>query len=173
MSAAPQLYVPEESKALAFDVSQLADLLVFPWKYDSGSIESIKADNVLQYIPHEAPGVTDRLFLFFNEAWRVLQKDGKYNGLVPHVHSVMAFLDPTAKRFFMGESFLCLNAKWREANKFPHDVKCNFEVNCDPIVPTDLTTLHPEAAQRQMRHYTNTIMQWNVRLNKLAAEERK
>jgi hypothetical protein len=53
------------------------------------------------------------------------------------------------------------------ANKLDHyQVDCDFHVQCDPIVPTELTLLHPEAQMRRFTESWNVIMDWQAVLTK-------
>jgi hypothetical protein len=85
--------------------------------------------------------------------------------IVPCLRNDRAFQDPTHRRFLPSQTFLYLNAKWRQDNKLDHYMaQCNFDVKVDPTVPIEMTLLHPEAQQMRMMHHWNTIVDWSATL---------
>lgn len=107
----------------------------------------------------------DFLFAFMDECWRILRPDGAMSVIVPNARCDRAFQDPTHRRFFVEWTFAYFTKSWRDANKLDHyRVKCNFESSVNPIIPTDLAALHPEAQQRRFRENWNTVLDWTVML---------
>lgn len=121
---------------------------------------------------HPAHAGKDLFFAFFDECWRILEKTsnpaqpaGVMTVLCPCARSNRAFQDPTHRRFIVAETFLYLNRDWRKLNKLDHyRVDCHFGIDVVPIIPTELSLLHPEAQQRRFNENWNTVMDWQARL---------
>lgn len=163
------------------------DLLRFPWPWKDSSVDEIHCSHFIEHIPMafvesvpldgngfcrteqsvvpQTDGAKDLFFAFFDECWRILKKDATMLVICPNARNDRAFQDPTHRRFIVAQTFLYLHEPWRKANKLDHyNVRCNFEVNCDPVVPMELTLLHPEAQMRRFNESWNVILDWNVKL---------
>lgn len=172
---------------LAPNVQYRVDLFKFPWPWMDNSVDELHSSHFIEHIPAReieerdldlsrcaAAALPegsvqkdflgkDMMFAFFDECWRILRKDGKMQVICPALRSNRAFQDPTHRRFIPAETFLYLNDNWRKANKLDHyRVRCNFDVKCDPIVPIEMTTYHPEAQQVKLTHFWNTIVDWTA-----------
>ena len=122
------------------------DLNVFPYPFESDSIDRIYLDNVLEHL--------DKPMRVMEEVHRITKPGGSVKVIVPYFRSVYAFIDPTHKHFFTVNSLayfdprsvICqrydytsarfyvekivfnetLNMRWskrivvRLANRFPH-----------------------------------------------------
>jgi predicted SAM-dependent methyltransferase len=105
----------------------------------------------------------DFLFAFFDECYRILKPNASMLVVVPNARSNRGFQDPTHRRFIVAETFGYLAKDWREANKLNHyNVRCDFASNITPIVPTELTLLHPEAQMRRFNESWNTVLDWHA-----------
>ena len=87
--------------------------------------------------------------------------------VVPNARCNRAFQDSIHRRFIVAETFLYLAKEWRDLNKLSHyNVECNFACNVDPIIPQELSLLHPEAQHRRFNNEWNTILDWQAKLIK-------
>jgi len=105
----------------------------------------------------------DFFFAFFDECWRILKHDATMTVVIPNARCNRAFQDPTHRRFIVAETFGYLLRDWRTANKLDHyRVRCNFTSQVNPIIPVELSTLHPEAQARRFHENWNTILDWHA-----------
>lgn len=165
--------------------AERVNLCKFPWPWKTGSVDELHCSHFLEHIPARefedrdysilgAAGLDavlsqlsgkDLLVCFMDEAWRVLRHDGVLNVVVPNARCSRAFQDPTHRRFFVAESFLYYNRDWRKANGLEHYLgNCHFTVECNPIVLTEMTLLHPEAQARRFAESWNVILDWQCRM---------
>jgi len=111
--------------AIAFEgVDVVADLRR-RWPWSDGSVAEIRASHFVEHLT--AP---ERIH-FVNEAYRVLEKGGKLQIIVPHWNSTRAYGDLTHQWPPVCEFWLFyLNAEWRKVNA-PHDLDytCDFDGN--------------------------------------------
>lgn len=161
------------------------DLLKFPWPWPDSSVDELHCSHFIEHIPARNVEVgdiikgtedggmltdaravgKDFLFAFFDECYRVLKPGGTMTVLCPNARNNRAFQDPTHRRFIVAETFLYLHEPWRKANKLDHyKVECDFDVQCDPVVPAEFTLLHPEAQMRRFTESWNVILDWQARL---------
>lgn len=139
------------------------DLLQFPWPWETSSVDELHCSHFIEHIPMETRGGKDLFFAFFDECWRIVKPGSRMTVICPNARSNRAFQDPTHRRFIVAETFLYLHKPWREAQKLGHyNVECNFHVQCDPIVPAEITLLHPEAQMRRFTESWNTILDWQA-----------
>lgn len=166
-----------------------ADLWKFPWPWADGSVEALHCSHHIEHIPcreveerdilidPKKDGIEaweaakkewvgrDMFFAFFDECWRILKNGGKMSVICPCARNNRAFQDPTHRRFIVAETFLYLNENFRKGNKLDHyRVKCDFNVQADPVVLTEMSLLHPEAQQRRFTESWNTIIDWSANL---------
>lgn len=146
--------------------AEKVDLWQFPWPWADGSVDELHCSHHLEHIPATAlPNGKDMLCAFMDEAWRVLKDKSVFTVIVPCARSNRAFQDPTHRRFFVAETFLYFNKAWRESQGLGHYLGvCDFGVEVNPIIPTELSLLHPEAAQRRFNGEWNTVLDWQARL---------
>jgi predicted SAM-dependent methyltransferase len=161
--------------------AEKVDVLKFPWPWKANSVDELHSSHFLEHIPARNFEDRDRAFLgpalaetfsgkdllccFMDEAWRVLKHNGIFTVIVPNARCNRAFQDPTHRRFFVDETFLYFNKGWREAQKLGHYLGiCDFAVQTYPVVPVEMTTLHPLAQQRRFNESWNVILDWSVRL---------
>lgn len=105
----------------------------------------------------------DFLFAFVDECYRVLKPDAVMTVIVPNARCDRAFQDPTHRRFFVEWTFGYFASDWRKMNGLDHyRVKCHFGTSVTPIVPIEMTTLHPDAQARRFRENWNTVWDWNA-----------
>lgn len=150
----------------------VVNLFQFPWPFDDNSVEEIHCSHFIEHIPMEMTQHNGRqkdlFFAFFDECYRILVPGGKMHVICPNARNNRAFQDPTHRRFIVAETFGYLWAEWRKANRLDHyGVECDFATNCNPIVPSELTVLHPEAQARRFNESWNTILDWDARLTSL------
>jgi SAM-dependent methyltransferase len=73
------------------------DLNVFPYPFESASIDQVYLDNVLEHL--------DEPMRVMEEVHRVTRPGGQVKVIAPYFRSVWAFIDPTHKTFFTVDSF--------------------------------------------------------------------
>jgi predicted SAM-dependent methyltransferase len=150
----------------------VVDLMTYPWPFADSSIAELRSSHFAEHIPMVhvdergqpvAHGGQDALFRFMDEAWRVLVPGGLFTVIVPAGRSNRAFQDPTHRRFFVEETFAYFSAAWRKSQLLDHyNVKCDFDVNVQTTVDSVLNTKHPQVAQRELRNYWNTAIDFHA-----------
>lgn len=169
----------------------VVDLWKFPWPWEDNSVDELHCSHHIEHIPARtveksdlrpqdaaAPSLfspaaldfigKDMFFAFFDECYRIMKHEAWMLVLCPCARNNRAFQDPTHRRFIVAETFLYLSEEWRKINKLDHyRVKCNFGVDIVPIVPMDLTLLHPEAQARRFNESWNTVIDWQAKLKAL------
>lgn len=73
------------------------DLNVFPYPFESGSIDQVYLDNVLEHL--------DRPMRVMEEVHRICKSGACVKVIVPYFRSAWAFIDPTHKTFYTVDSF--------------------------------------------------------------------
>lgn len=168
------------------------DLFKLPFPWADGSVAEIHCSHFLEHLPAREVGYDDLssayprscpvfarapppdalgkdfLFAFMDECYRVLAPGGVMTIIVPSATSDRGFQDPTHRRFFVQATFLYFAREWRRMNQLDHyRVECDFAVNVNPIIPSELSVLHPEAQARRFNENRNTVLDWHAVLTKL------
>ena len=73
------------------------DLNVFPYPFESDSIDQVFLDNVLEHL--------DKPMRVMEEVHRITKLGGDIKVIVPYFRSYWAFIDPTHKTFYTVDSF--------------------------------------------------------------------
>lgn len=73
------------------------DLNIFPYPFDSSSIDEVYMDNVLEHL--------DEPMRVMKEVHRICKPGAIVKVIVPYFRSVWAFIDPTHKTFYTVDSF--------------------------------------------------------------------
>lgn len=142
------------------DVAELPGILRFnlidgsrwPWKDDS--VDELSSSHFIEHIPADNVHVSkaaapphyvlivekDRLFFFFDEAFRVAKPGALFHVTWPSLKSTDAFRDPTHRRFLPIEFLHYLSREGRARMGIEH-----YEVNCNWVVTGD-SHLHLEPA---------------------------
>jgi hypothetical protein len=146
------------------------DLLRFPWPWADNSVHEINCSHFIEHIPQrETPSGQNLFFAFFDECWRILEPDALMKVVCPNARHNRAFQDPTHCRYIVQETFLYLNKEWRKSQMLDHyDVRCNFGIEVNHIMPIEMTLLHPEAQARRFNESWNVILDWVAFLKKIA-----
>jgi len=79
------------------DADIIHDLNIFPYPFDTGKVDEIFMDNVLEHL--------DDPMAVMVELYRILKPGGRLKVIVPYFRSVWAAIDPTHKHFFTVNSF--------------------------------------------------------------------
>lgn len=85
-------------KGEGIDVEQ--NLLMFPWPFDDGCANEIKAIDVLEHMPNYTPDSKATVIAFVEECHRILEPGGSLTIQVPHWNSPNMWIDPTHVRGF-------------------------------------------------------------------------
>jgi len=85
------------------------------------SVDALLAEHLLEHLP-------DTVFVM-NEIWRVCKDGALVEIEVPHQDSLMAFADPTHKRYFNEETFeyFCVNGEHYHSHE-SYGIHCRFEL---------------------------------------------
>jgi len=119
------------------------------WPWEDNSVNEVHCSHFVEHLDSK-----ERIH-FFNELYRILQKDGKATIVVPHWKSSRAYGDlthqwPPVVEFF----WYYLDKTWREANA-PH-----IDLNCDFNCTWGYSLAHPWGLKNQeaqgfaLNHYT-------------------
>jgi len=119
-----------------------------PWPWKDGSVSEVHSSHFLEHLTGE------QRIVFFNELYRVLQKDAKATIITPHWRSGRAYGDlthqwPPVVEFF----WYYLDKNWRAANA-PH-----LALNCDFACTWGYSLAHPWSLKNQeaqgfaLQHY--------------------
>lgn len=146
--------------SISFDgVDKVVDLTK-PWIWGNDSVSEAHSSHFLEHLTQG-----ERVH-FFNELWRVMQKDTKATIIVPSWTSERAYGDPTHKwPPVVGFSFLYLNKAWREANAPHTGYTCNFGFQGGNSLQHPWTLKHQEAQIFAQTHYLNVACDMWVTLN--------
>ena len=103
-----------------------------PWPFKDDSCEEVLAENILEHLKN--------IDFFFEEAYRVLKKDGCLTIKVPHFMSMHAYSDPDHCRYFTPESFMywdrtTTGSDGRPVKRCDADfIVVDLKMNIDPVV---------------------------------------
>jgi predicted SAM-dependent methyltransferase len=158
----------------------VVNLMEYPWPFADGSCAELYSSHFVEHIPMiyvddsgkevpmGTPGARDALFRFFDECWRVLEMGGTMKVIVPNARSNRGFMDPTHRRFFVGETFLYVVDEWRKMNKLDHyNVKCNFKTDVVHSYDSSLNLKTPEVLAEWFNTRWNLILDWHATLTKI------
>ena len=116
------------------------DLFKFPYPWEDNSVEEINCSHFVEHIP------ADLRWPFFEEAYRILQPEGKMYVAVPNWKSERSYGDMTHLwPPVTAMAFWYLNKGWRDANKLtygPYALKCDFDFQAGA------SGISPQFAQR-------------------------
>src|SRR3990167_135976 len=147
------------------DVEQ--NLLIFPWPFETESIDETFCSHFLEHIPH-GDGFNDPFFDFFNEVWRILKPGGKAVFITPYYTSMRAFQDPTHQRMITEATYAYLNEDWRKDNKLEYyPIKTDFKViGCEYVYHEDSQDIDLQDQQFALKHFLNVGADMKVILQK-------
>lgn len=124
-----------------------------PWPWEDSSVDELYSAHFIEHIPNDntfvpyAGAWQDRLFWFFDEAYRVIKPGGIFELSWPSLKSTDAFRDPTHRRFIPLEMTHYLSREGRAAMRVDHYfVRCDWRidegearVSVEPNLPADMT----------------------------------
>lgn len=96
------------------------DLNTFPYPFNSGEVELVIMDNVLEHL--------DRPIQVMDEIHRMLKPQGTIKVIVPYFRSRWAFIDPTHKTFYTVDSFAYYDPTHPFSSQFDY-TNTRFNVN--------------------------------------------
>lgn len=143
-------------------VDYVVDLFQYPWPFKDRSVAEVVSNHVIEHIPHYRPeydGV-DGFWMFFNELYRVCQKNATVTLTCPYAKADRGFWDPSHTRYIHEVNFYYLNPEWREAQGLSHyPVTANFEVvNIEGAgVPDEIMNRNPELQSQARSWYWNVV----------------
>ncbi len=133
---------------IKFDgVDEVLDLSK-PWPWKDGSVSEVHSSHFLEHLTGE------QRIVFFNELYRVLQKDAKATIITPHWRSGRAYGDlthqwPPVVEFF----WYYLDKNWRAAN-VPHlALNCDFACTWGYSLAQPWPLKNQEAQGFALQHY--------------------
>lgn len=143
------------------DADATFDLLQFPWPVADRSVKEIECAHFVEHIPHWRPGwEKDGWWLFFDEVFRILKRNGIARFTHPYAMCDRAFWDPTHERYIHEATWIYLNREWREREGLDHyPTNVNFDMlSCDGTgVTPEMQARNPEQQAFARRHYWNTV----------------
>lgn len=148
------------------DPDYLVDLFQFPWPFADRSVREVVCNHMIEHIPHYRPeyGGIDGWWLFFNELYRVMQKNGKATFTFPYAKSDRAFWDPSHTRYIHEMHFNYLSPDWlREQQLDQYPVTCNFRADITGTgVPDAIMNRNQEMQDHARNHYWNFFQDLHV-----------
>jgi SAM-dependent methyltransferase len=90
-------YINVDRNPHALGVDLVHDLNAYPWPFESGSIEEVRMDQVLEHLQDRNRAVA--------EIYRILRPGGIAQISVPHFTWQYAYTDPTHRHFFGYHTF--------------------------------------------------------------------
>lgn len=96
------------------------DLNVFPYPFESNSVDQVYLDNVLEHL--------DEPMRVMEEVHRISKFGGAVKVIVPYFRSVSAFTDPTHKHFFSVDSFAYYDPDHIICQRYDY-VKTRFKID--------------------------------------------
>jgi len=137
------------------------DVCKTPFPLADGSVEEAYSAFLLQRIPAKLRGV------WMDELWRVLVPGGKATVIVPYWTSARSVQDPFAEWPPLNEqSFLYFNRKFREDNKLPYGMACDFDFVYGYTLEQETTLRTDDTRPFWIKHYVNAINDLQVVLTK-------
>ena len=155
----------EKPIKLSLAYPDLSTLLEFPWAWTDNSVEEFLCTDVMHYVPGK---LRPR---FMDELYRILIPGGKATIIVAYYSTSLAFADYNLEWPPLCEqSFLYFNKGWRDANKLPYPVKCDFDFTYGYILVPEVATRSTEVQTFQVKSYLNTVQRLQVILTKRTSE---
>lgn len=108
-----------------------ANLLHFPYPFDSDSAEYIKAIDLLEHLPNYTPDYRPTVIAFVEECHRILKPGGELHIQVPHFASPNMWIDPTHVRGFDPKSFDYFDPTTDFGTWYGYYSECKFRVTCE------------------------------------------
>lgn len=125
------------------------------------SVEEIFTQHTFEHIGN--------LIHVMNECWRVLQWNGRMEIIVPHMDCVLAWQDPTHKRFFNTESMKFFEGYYTNKYKLDYGIQCAFKkIKCEKRIVKEKT----DSENLEEKTYFIEI-KWILEKNKEYYEENK
>jgi|SRR5215813_1697070 len=155
---------------IAFEgVDIVTDLGKEPWPFADGSVAEAHTCHFVEHLDR-----IERVF-FVNELYRVLEKGGKCELVVPNWCSSRAYGDPTHQWPPMGEFwFFYLDQAWRDreaphtdAKHWPQGFKCNFEVTWGYGLHPSVMQRNSEFVQFAINYYKEAAIDIHATLTKI------
>lgn len=142
------------------DADIVHDLFEFPWPIKTSCVQEVFCSHFIEHVPHDHPGwEKDGWFLFFDELYRIMKRDGVAQFHHPYAKNDRAFWDPTHVRFVHEVSWYYLDKSWREMQGLDHyPADHDFEVvTINTDLQGDLASRHHEAQAYARNHYWNAV----------------
>lgn len=160
---------PKKQKLLKVTIGQdregflLADREVYQknWPYADSSIEEFYSYYDFQRIPGDFRGD------FMDNLYHSLISEGKATIVVPYYSAMRSFADYMYAWPPVNEmSFLYFNKKWREDNKVPYKIYCDFDFTYGYLLDPETAGKSQEVQPFQVKHYMNSAVELHVTLTK-------
>ena len=113
-------------------------------------------DSVEKFYSHHCLEHIDNISHVMNEVYRCLALGGTFSIYVPHKDCVLAWQDPTHKRYFVEESFKFFCGEYLKKYKLLYDIKCCFKkIEVETTAPDNRPEYFREIfalLQKDLRH---------------------
>jgi len=115
------------------DADIIHDLNVFPYPFESSSVDKVYLDNVLEHL--------DEPMRVMEEVYRIVKPAGMVKVIVPYFRSKWAFIDPTHRHYFTVDSFayydprneICIRYAYTDARFIVEKVIFNETLQNGPL----------------------------------------
>ena len=134
----------------------------FPWTHfaDASVSEAYSA-----YLLNRIPG--NQRPAFMDELWRVLMPRSRAMFIVPYWNSARSVQDPFSEWPPLCEqSFLYFNKQWREQQKLPYKMKCDFDFSYGYAYDPETQGRPDDTRAFWVKHYCNSAQDLQVVLIK-------
>lgn len=109
-------------------VDVVHNLNVYPWPFADGTIDEIKAIDLIEHLPTHIDD-TSTLLLFIEECYRIMKPGGKLFMATPHWQSKNLWIDFTHVRGFDVRSFDYFDPTTDLGRDYGYYSKCKFKVS--------------------------------------------
>lgn len=173
-------------------VDEVVDLLDFPWRIESDSVEKIYCEHFVEHIPHDLASykllkliqrnashtmqmrtkdidTRDGLIQFIDEVYRIMKLEGEMDIISPYYSSETMWRDPTHCRAITDFTFHYFNKKWRDNSGLSHyGIKSNFDVEVlNHVLYDDMFTKEEDVRMKGTRFNINVVANVIIRLTKI------
>lgn len=137
------------------------EILVFPWKNKSNSVDEISCVHLMNKIPAKVRGD------FMDECWRVLKPKGTMVVIAPYYSTMAAYIDFDYQWPPVTEmSFMFFNKEWRTNNKTHPELKCDFDFTYGYSGTPELSTRAQDVQSEWIKKNWNVVQHIQINLTK-------
>lgn len=109
-------------------IDKVFNLLDFPWPFEDGVADEMKAIDVLEHMPVISPSNEATAIKFIEECHRILKVGGTLTIQVPHHQSPNLWIDPTHIRGYDVRSFDYFDPDTDIGSAYGYYSECKFDI---------------------------------------------